>query len=167
MQFFRQWAVSVCASGIIGTIFSMIAPKGSMDKILKLMISVFLFTSIVAPFLSGEKLDFDLSADGAAQSQDISEDVMWEEANQLTLRTTQKSIENGIGDFLKRHSCAEYKVKVQLHVDENQYVQLDGAELYLTAADSSRGDELKQLTEADFQLPVTIFDIGAYKDESK
>lgn len=164
MQFFKQWAISVCASGIIATVFSMIAPKGSMDKILKLMISVFIFTSMLVPFLTGEKIDFDDFISSSSQS--VSEEELWERANQLTLKTAKASLEQSIGDFLNRHSLEEYEIEVSFIVDENNYITISHADLYLMPDDLGRSGDLKALTEQEFGITVNVFSIGEYENET-
>lgn len=165
MQFLKQWAISVCASGIIGTVFSMIAPKGSMDKILKLMISVFILTSMIVPFMTGENIEFEDFFDTSSK-QAVSEDDLWQKSNELTLQTTQRSVEQSIRDFLVTKNCTECEVVVSLSVDENNYVSIESAELYLTESDQNRSAELITLTQQEFDITVKVFSIGDYDDES-
>lgn len=159
MEFFKQWAISVCASGIIATVFSMIAPKGSMDKILKLMISVFIFTSLLTPFLTGEKPDLSFLADITAQDG-TSEDSLRSMSDELTMRTAKGSVEETITAFLQQHGCSDCRVQAELQVDENHYVQIVLIRLYLSEADLSRGDELKRMTETEYQIKTEVFSLG-------
>lgn len=166
MQFFKQWAVSVCATGIIGTVFSMIAPKGSMDKILKLMIAVFIITSILAPFLTGGNNKSDFSSYFETNTkQDVDEEDMWEQANQLTLKTAQKSVEKALSDFLIEKGLTEFKIKADLKTDSNNYIIVEAAEFYITKDDWSTAASIKAEAEQEFQFTINVYDIGEYEDD--
>lgn len=166
MQFFKQWAVSVCATGIIGTVFSMIAPKGSMDKILKLMIAVFIITSILAPFLTGEKRGMDFNSNFDTNSyQKVDEEDMWEQANQLTLKTAQKSVEKALVDFLIEKGITEFEIKVNLKIDSNHYIMVESGNFYITNDDWNIVDSIKAEAEQEFQFTINVYDIGEYEDD--
>lgn len=166
MQFFRQWAISVCATGIIGTIFSMISPKGSMNKILKLMIAVFIITSILAPFLTGGNKTSDLkSAFENNSAQTVNEDDMWEQANRLSLKTAAKSIEKTVSEFLINKGINEFEIKVNLEADSNRCVSVTSVDIYVLPEAQSSSVEWKAEVEKEFQFPINVFDIGAYEDE--
>lgn len=67
MDFIKSWTVSVCLTLIISAVFSIISPKGSMGRFYKIIISVFIFVSILYPFadfdFSEFKSDFDLEGE--------------------------------------------------------------------------------------------------------
>ncbi len=56
MDFVKQWIFSICVTLIISAIFSMLAPKGSIGRFYKIVISVFIFVSFVFPLMD---FDFD------------------------------------------------------------------------------------------------------------
>ena len=61
MEFIKQWTFCVCISLITASIFSLLAPRGSMQGFFKLLISVFVFISFLVPLQNAGKIDFDLS----------------------------------------------------------------------------------------------------------
>ncbi len=158
LEFFRQWAISICASGIIATIFSMIAPKGSMDKIIKLMLSVFIFTSMLTPFLDGGSIAFESMF--SLPEATVSAEELRAQANEITLSAAKNSVEQAIGDFLEERGCTVYQVEAALHVDEENYAVLDGATLYLSGKDMAQAEALKESAEQEFQMPIQIAELG-------
>lgn len=47
----HKWVLCICVAMICGTIFHMITPNGSMKKIMKLVLNVFLVSSLVMPLV--------------------------------------------------------------------------------------------------------------------
>lgn len=61
MSFIKEWALSVTATILISAVLSVLVPKGSMGKLFKTVIAVFIFTSFIIPFTSFNASDFDFS----------------------------------------------------------------------------------------------------------
>ena len=46
-----NWAIYICVSIICGTIFYMLVPNGNMEKSMKLVLNVFLVSSLITPLI--------------------------------------------------------------------------------------------------------------------
>lgn len=164
MQLLKQWAISVCASGILGTVFSMIAPKGSMDKTIKLMIAIFIFTSMLVPFVSAEKLNFDEFYQ--ADHSEVSQEELQAQSNALTMKTTKISIEKAVSSFLEKQQHTNCRVKAILEVDAEYYVNVKRLELYFTEASIKQSEKIKALVSDEFKMETIILPMGAYDNET-
>ena len=79
MDYIKSWTFCICITLIISVILSILAPKGTMGKFYKVIISTFIFLSFLYPLsdfnIAEFKLDFDFDnvyenvVEGAAKSQ--------------------------------------------------------------------------------------------------
>ena len=79
MDYIKSWTFCICITLIISVILSILAPKGTMGKFYKVIISTFIFLSFLYPLsdfnIAEFKLDFDFDSvyenvvEGAAKSQ--------------------------------------------------------------------------------------------------
>ncbi len=67
MEFIKSWTISVCLTLVISAVFSLVSPRGSMGRFYKVVISVFIFVSLLYPFtdfdFSEFKADFDFESE--------------------------------------------------------------------------------------------------------
>ena len=66
MDYIKSWTFCICITLIISVILSILAPKGSMGKFYKVIISTFIFLSFLYPLsdfnIAEFKLDFDFDS---------------------------------------------------------------------------------------------------------
>lgn len=77
MDFIKSWTVSVCLTLIISAVFSVISPKGTMGRFYKVIISVFVFVSLLYPFADFDfdefKSDFSLESEFETTQENLAE----------------------------------------------------------------------------------------------
>lgn len=77
MDFIKSWTVSVCLTLIISAVFSLVSPKGTMGRFYKVIISVFIFVSLLYPFVDFDfndfKADFDFESEFESTEEDLAE----------------------------------------------------------------------------------------------
>lgn len=60
MSFFRQWCFCVCTVLLVAVVLSLFAPKGSMQKTYKMLLSVFILMSFLYPLREVKTISFAL-----------------------------------------------------------------------------------------------------------
>ncbi len=77
MDFIKSWTVSVCLTLIISAVFSLVSPRGTMGRFYKVIISVFIFVSLLYPFADFDfnelKADFDFESELEDMGSDLAE----------------------------------------------------------------------------------------------
>lgn len=77
MDFIKSWTVSVCLTLIISAVFSLVSPRGTMGRFYKVIISVFIFVSLLYPFADFDfnelKADFDFESELEDTGSDLAE----------------------------------------------------------------------------------------------
>lgn len=93
MDFIKSWTVSVCLTLIISAVFSIISPKGSMGRFYKIIISVFIFVSILYPFADFDFSEFKSDFDFEGEFEETGENLA-----QMQVENIIKSVltENGV-----------------------------------------------------------------------
>lgn len=154
MEFLKQWAISICACGIIGTIFSMIAPKGSMEKILNLVIAVFIFTSILTPFMKIGDVNFDFGENNISSTENLED--MVEKSNEIALTSARLSAQEVVGEFLENNGFPESKVTIKMESDDENNISIKTIKIVLSEEKVSQADKVKLLIENEFKANTEV-----------
>ena len=86
MDFIKSWTISVCLTLILSAVFSLISPKGTMGRFYKVIISVFIFVSLLYPFA-----DFDLESEFESTEENLAQ---MQVENIIKSVLTENQIEN-------------------------------------------------------------------------
>lgn len=153
MEFFKQWALNVCVCSVVGTIISMLSPKGRMDKIIKLMLSVFIFMSVLTPIFNADKFenDFDISYETVAQ------DDLIEKSNEMTAKAGQKAIEEKIQSSLEENGFADCDVEAVLKKD-NSSITVE--KVYVYTKDMSKEKAISDFIKTQFDFTAEVKSVG-------
>lgn len=160
MDFLKTWAIGVCACALVATVFSMVSPKGSMNRMMKLMISVFIFTSVVTPFLSIQ--DFSLSSlfDFDMESVDGSMGDVQENINRMMLDSTEREVEATVQQTLEDNGYYSCEVDCTAQLDEDYYIQITQVDITVPYELTEEAPAIQSLIESQLELNTTVFTLG-------
>lgn len=71
MDFVKEWTMCVCITLVISVIVSMLAPSGNLSSFYRVLISLFIFMSLIYPFTNMDLKGFDYNIEIVDQSQDL------------------------------------------------------------------------------------------------
>jgi hypothetical protein len=109
MDFLKQWAYCVCITLVIAVIFSLLAPKGRMSKLYKMLISLFIFISFLYPLK-----DFDI-ADIKIDDIDIDYTYSDEYSNSYEIM-----INNQVKNFLNDNDIIGCSVSSEVEIKNDE-----------------------------------------------
>ncbi|MBE6719883.1 MAG: hypothetical protein E7571_04385 [Ruminococcaceae bacterium] len=148
MDFLKQWTLSVCISLIIAVIFSLLTPKGSMNRFFRVVIAVFVFVSFVLPFQDFSADDFSLDKIG------ISNEI------QLNQNKSVETMINGeISDFLKENGVVGTAVTSTAKYDENSG-EIEVSDIQISVSDSYDKEEVNRLVFEGLGFNCRVINIG-------
>ena len=130
MDFVKSWVIGVCLTLVVCAVFSLVAPHGSMGRFAKVIISVFIFISLIYPFA-----DFDFSQ-LSAEGMDIEAQF---EDTQLELSSSQ--VENIVGNVLLSHGVSGAEVECRAS-QTAEGISIDSVKVLLT--DSTSPDDARR-----------------------
>lgn len=134
MQVVREWAVGMCAAAIAGAAAKLLMPSGSLEKSVKIVVSVFLLCAMILPFCAKESASQRYISMNFDESE-LTEQALTDEVSRQTAQYLKNSIEktmekNGIsyGDVviemeLKDESVSVGKITVINPDTDTQTVQ--------------------------------------------
>ena len=119
MKYLNDWTYTVCITLIFSMIFSLLLPKDSNGKVGKIIITVFIMISFIAPFkASGFDFNFDdinLISEQQAENKEESYSAI-----------IKSNIEKALSDGNYSNSKAKVKVKIK---DDELYIK--EADIYI------------------------------------
>ncbi len=113
MKYLNEWTYTVCITLIFSVIFSLLLPKGSNGKVGKIIITVFIMISFIAPIkANGLNIDFD-NMNLISEKQD-------ENKEQSYSTIIKSNIEKTLNDGNYNNSKAKVNVKIK---DDKLYIK--------------------------------------------
>lgn len=114
MSFINEWALSVTATILISAVLSVLVPTGSMGKMYKTVIAVFIFASFIIPFTSFNTSDFDFS------DLSVQTDFSFE-SEEVIKNNYDNMIVAQIEKILKECDLDKYDIEVKSQVKDYEY----------------------------------------------
>lgn len=115
MDWMRQWALTLCITAVAGAMAQMLLPKGNVQKVCRIVLSVFFLCCMVSPFASGNS-----GPSGTLQRKNeavVSRSV--ENLEQDTQQAVLDQLEGRVEQSLQEGLCAQGIIPVQIQVTMN------------------------------------------------
>lgn len=156
MDGLQQWAFSICASVLIAGVFSILAPKGSMEKLLRLVVSVFLIMALFSPFIKSGKLTLPSFSeqDAAGQYEDAKD--LEQAINEQMAKQMEASIKGQITACLKKNGADGAKVRVSMDIDSDGRIKMNEIMILISDSDRAKRQEIRQAVKNELGLNVTV-----------
>lgn len=135
MEFIQSWTYSVCLTVLIACVFSILVPRSSVGKLMKMMIGVFIFVSFIVPFS-----DFDWSVFAQELSPSAAGSSIEEEYYDQNLQNIETAVENTVLQALGQAGITGCTAEAQA-VYADSYVEVERVTVCVppgTDADSVR-----------------------------
>ncbi len=149
MGFLRQFTFSVCVSLITASVFSLLSPKGSMNRFFKVLISAFVFISFVIPFQDFRGVDLDFSKIGITNELRKSQS----EAAENLINSEIKNVLNKNGIVGADVSC-----EVRYLIDTGETEVLD---IQVAVSDEYDKDEVSKLLFDSLGVNARVVSVGS------
>lgn len=145
MNYIKSWTFCICITLIISVILSILAPKGSMGKFYKVIISTFIFLSFLYPLSDFNIADFKLDFDFNTEYENVVE----------TAAKTQ--IENTIEEVLIENGIENPILTVSVFQSGEELVINS---INISVADSYSVDEVKDIMLKELGVVAEVKHIG-------
>ncbi len=141
METIKSWATVICITLILTTIFSMLVPKGSMEKIIQFTISMFFIVSFITPFLT--KLpSLSLDVEAAATPQTRETQSLEDSMKQKLLELTASNLEVKANGFLEEIGVQAEKISVLINNETDDRITISKITVWL---DNSYRDQASRI----------------------
>ena len=128
MDGIKAWAIALCAAAVGCSLLHMLAPKGGMGRLFKLIIAAFFLCCMIAPLMnlkSMTQLDID------ALPEDVRSDVLQERVNGQVERQINAALLRVTNDTLKNYNTQAEKVVAKMDTSADGGICITQIVLYM------------------------------------
>lgn len=160
MSGIKQWAFSVCAAMIACGIAQMILPRGGMEKIFRVTVSVFFLCCLLSPVvIRSPDLRLELSEYSQADIQRRADRL-----NQVVQGQTGDSIRwqlrKIIAEKLGEKGINYHDVTINISINGQSEPQVDSVKILLDPVHKQEGENIRAALERELGLDIQL----AYRD---
>ena len=148
MDNIKMWILSICISSIVGGVFYIIVPDGSLGKTVKVVITVFLLSCVILPF-SGNKIDFTVDDFDIDTNNKYSEILK----NNITDKMKEIITEN-ISSVLKKRKY-DYR-SIEINTDKNENSDIYIKEIIIVLPKKYRGNSYNIKQEIKYKTGYDV-----------
>jgi len=148
----KQWAFSLCAAMIACGIARMLLPKSSMEKMFRMVVSVFFIGCMLSPFiLRNPALIFDPPDETRREIAQLSRRLS-AVADEQALRIAKQNLERMLHENLKEKGIKVHAVTINI----NTSGQNISADIVLDRAHEARHENLVEGLRSEFGFAVRL-----------
>lgn len=145
MDFIKEWTFAVCVTLVASVLISLLLPSGTMGKYSKMIVSVFIFVSLLLPLTKGE-ISF------ALPDMDI------EEYQQEQDNTYSKLIASEAEKLLSDEGYTGITVSCDAEINDNEEIEVRKIKAYIP--DEYTKEEVKSFLYDNLGMAAEVYYIG-------
>ena len=144
-----DWVIYICISIICGTIFYMLVPGGNMEKTMKLVLNVFLISSLVSPLVK----NFNCQDISNNLSKIYNSDDINMRYNEYLKKTDQEKLKSALKIVLAKSGYKFLDISIDISKDnskvKNVYLKIDKGQNY-------DANQIKQIVQKETGIDPKI-----------
>ncbi len=155
MDTVKAWAISICMASLAGTVAHFLSPSGNIQRIFKVVISVFFITVMVYPIvgLSGDSIGdvidgytyYDSYIDNTEQIADI------------VLKQSVAQIKSGVNDLLQGLGIEKSEIKVNTDINEDDSIVISSIEVVIGEEYKSKITEIYDELRKNIDCEIDVY----------
>ena len=144
-----DWVIYICISIICGTIFYMLVPGGNMEKTMKLVLNVFLISSLVSPLMK----KFNYQDISNCLSKIYNNDDINMYCNEYLKKTDQEKLKSALKIVLAKSGYKFLDISIDISKDNSKVKNV-----YLKIAKDQNYDanQIKQIVQKETGIDPKI-----------
>lgn len=129
MDALRDLVLSLCIAGVVSAVYRMLAPSGTFDRQLRLLIALFFLLAIVTPFLGGRMRLDTLAVAGTGRE---SSSMQLENAVNAQLASQAAgNLERTLRQTLEEAGGSVAEIRADVHIGEGYSISISEIQLVL------------------------------------
>ncbi len=150
MEIFRQWAYSLLISGMAGTIVSLLAPRGNMEKVLRTVVGIFIVSVLCSPLTK-------LKTDAAfpSLSFDLIEAVQADSLGKQMEETCRQTIGIVAKETAEEFGITEYELNTELYIDSEFCINIQEIHIVIPSEYQAVLIEFSEKLQIKLGVPIT------------
>lgn len=148
-----KWAAALCTAAVGCTALQMLAPKGGLGKLFKLITAAFFLLCLVSPLLSMKNLT-SLSLDSLPS--EVSGEVLQERVQAQFEQQVNAALLETANNALKNYDIQAAKMSVSMDTGEDGGIYITKITLYLDKQNASQAIAAKQVMEQRLGTEIKV-----------
>ena len=157
MPLFKEWTLIISISIIGVSILEMITINEKMNKIINLVLGLFLLCSILAPIKNFKVNDkvFNWEMKNSIKNNDL-----YTLVNEQGKDLFKNNIKILIHNTLKKENIFVQRIKIFMDTTEDNCILINKTEIYIDKTLENRKEEIKSLLKKIFEINADIIIVG-------
>ncbi len=148
----KLWGIAICSAAMIAGIINSLLPSGSLGKIAKYVLGIYLTVVLIKPFLSVKEFEtlFDVPEYETTSSYENND------YDSIVLCETKEIIEKKIEGLLNENGIYLNDIDIDINIDEKNDISFVSIELFLSEEYSDKSDEILYIVKKETRLTPKI-----------
>ena len=124
LDFLKEWAVTLCVCSVGSGILCFLIPKGNMEKVLRIVVSIFLLAVVISPFFERDfsLRDFSFEGDaGVEEAENVAREIERAAAESFARRVV-----GAVADVLAAEGFIDLECEVLIVSDDAGRIFVEG-----------------------------------------
>lgn len=150
MESFKNWAVSLIAASLIGSIYSFLMPSKSFQSVLKLGLTAFLMSVLILPLISSFNYNEFKREIPSVNNSALENDYI----NETIITQACESVKKEIKELLKQKKFTFKDVLITMNIENNAGIVIN--EVEVSGVPDSQKQSLHDYLKKEAGLEVTV-----------
>lgn len=158
METLQSWALCITFSAVGALLVHALVPKGATEKAIRVMISLFLLSAILSPFLSGKGITLTLPDQGTGDLE-AQVEAAQEKINLTLVQQARQKIEEAAKLSLAEIGVTEAEIQVDMvdmDIAEDSIISITELKVFLSDVQAGRERLIQEALEKKLGCPVTV-----------
>lgn len=120
MDLLKQWIISLIICAIVGAVVNILSPKGSIERVMKVVVATFLICAFLSPFISGDGMETDFELpEFSEHKSDLSDSIsssLLAHAEKQTESETISLLESLEVEYISAEAVAAINEENQIYI---------------------------------------------------
>lgn len=154
----RAWALALCTVALGCSLVQMIAPKGGMGRLMRMVLAAFFLCALLTPLLSlPSQLPELFTADAASHTDEA---VLRERFCDRLREQTEQALTDRVGRLLKSRGIQAEKVTADMYISEEGAIYMRQVIVYLDAQNIRKATTVRTVLAEQLNVPLAIEQTG-------
>ena len=164
MESVKVWAISICMASLAGTVAHFLSPSGSVQRIFKVVVSVFFITIMVYPVVGLSADNIGDAFDGYTYYDSYVDNA--DEIADIVLEQSVSQIKSAVGEMLQELGIKDYEISVSTDINEDESIVISKIEIEIGEEYKARIQEIYTELSRDIDCEIDIYIGGKQNGES-
>lgn len=152
-------------ASLAGTVAHFLSPSGSVQRIFKVVISVFFITVMIYPVVGLSADDIGDAIDGYTYYDSYADNT--EQIADIVLKQSVSQIKSAVGDMLQGLGIEDYEISVSTDIHEDDSIVINRIEVVISEEYEAKTQEIYAELKKSVDCEIDIYIGGRKNGESE